>query len=485
MSSVVHPSQLVSILILKLLIFYVNLKTMKFEELSFEEAPIIKKEIPGSKSKEILQIQEKLEGSPVSYPKGSPIAIKQGFGATIKDADDNVFIDFFGGAGVLALGHCNPLIDERVRETQKQITHTLDFPTTIRLDLVEKLQKVLPGGLRNNSKVIFGGPTGSDAVESAIKLSKTITKRHGIIAFEGSYHGMTSGALALTSGKFWKKNYIPLIPEVHFVPFAYSYRCPFNTKTDEECAMASANYYEHVLEDPHSGVVDPAMTIIEPIQGEGGSIVPHYSFAKRIAEISNAYEIPIVFDEIQAGFCRTGKFFSSEHSEATPDIMTLSKALGGGFPLSAIAYREDLDVWTKAAHIGTFRGNVTAMAAGAASIDFMLENNIAQYAEEVGNFMLSKLDKSTRNSAIVGEVRGKGLMIGIEIVKNKETKEASSELCSAIRDKMFQRGVIIEIGGHYNNVLRFLPPLIITKKLAETGIDICIESIEEVESKLN
>ena len=455
---------------------------MKFDELSFDQAPRVKKEIPGIKSKEILSLQEKLEGSPVSYPKGSPIAIKQGFGATIKDADDNIFIDFFGGAGVLALGHCNPVIDEKVREVQKQITHTLDFPTTIRLDLVEKIQKVLPGDLQNNSKVIFGGPTGSDAVESAIKLSKTITKRHGIISFEGAYHGMTSGALALTSGKFWKKNYIPLIPEVHFVPYAYSYRCSFNSKTDEECAEATANYYEHILEDPHSGVVDPAMTIIEPIQGEGGSIVPHDSFIRRITEISNTYQVPIVFDEIQAGFCRTGKFFSSEHSGASPDIMTLSKALGGGFPLSAIAYREDLDVWKKAAHIGTFRGNVTAMAAGSASIDFMLENNIAQYAEELGNFMIGKLKKNIQDSAIVGEVRGKGLMIGVEIVKNKDTKEASPELCSAIRDEMFQRGVIIEIGGHYNNVLRFLPPLIITKKLAETGIDICIESIEKIGS---
>ena len=457
---------------------------MKFEELSFKEAPKIQGEIPGTNSRKILSQQEKLEGKPVSYPKGSPIAFAQGFGATIKDVDDNILIDFFGGAGVLALGHCNPYIEEKVIEIQKNITHTLDFPTEIRLEIIEKIQSVLPGDLKNNSKIIFGGPTGSDAVESAIKLSKIITKRHGLIAFEGAYHGMSSGALALTSGKFWKKNYLPLIPEVHFVPYAYSYRCPFNTETTEECAEASANFYEHILEDPHSGVVDPAMTIIEPIQGEGGTIVPHNSFIKRIADINNNYEIPIVFDEIQAGFCRTGKFFSSEHSGALPDIITLSKALGGGYPLSAIAYRKDLDVWSKAAHIGTFRGNVTAMAAGSASIDFMIENNLANYAEELGNHLKIKLEKCEKNSAIVGEIRGKGLMIGIEIVANKETKKPSPELCSKIRDEMFQSGVIIEIGGHYNNVLRFLPPLIITKKLAETGIDICIESIEKIESEI-
>ncbi len=456
---------------------------MKFEELSFDKAPVLKSEIPGPSSRKILNLQEKLEGRTVSYPKSSPIAFAQGFGATIKDVDGNIFIDFFGGAGVLALGHCNPYVEEKVIEIQKNITHTLDFPTEIRLELVEKIQKVLPGDLKNNSKIVFGGPTGSDAVESAIKLSKTITKRHGIIAFEGAYHGMTSGALAITSGKFWKKNYLPLIPEVHFVPFAYSYRCPFKTKTEEECANACANYYEHILEDPHSGIVDPAMTIIEPIQGEGGSIVPHKSYIKKIADISRKYEIPIVFDEIQAGFCRTGKFFSSEHSGATSDIMVLSKALGGGYPLSAIAYRQDIDVWSKAAHIGTFRGNVTAMAAGSISIDFMLENNLTNYVEELGNYLLKKLEKSEKDSSIIGEVRGKGLMIGIEVVEDKESKKPSPELCSKIRDEMFQKGVIIEIGGHYNNVLRFLPPLIITKTIAETGVDICIEAIEKIENE--
>ncbi|MHA1348106.1 MAG: aspartate aminotransferase family protein [Candidatus Heimdallarchaeaceae archaeon] len=456
---------------------------MKFDDLSFDEAPVIKCELPGKHAKHLLDLQSKYEGRAVSYPKGSPTSFTKAFGATIEDLDGNVFIDFFGGAGVLALGHCNPYIQEKVSEVQQNLTHTLDFPSVFRIELDEKLLKVLPGKLRQNAKIIYGGPTGSDAVESALKLSKTITNRHGIIAFEGAYHGMTAGALALSSGKFWKQNYLPLIPEVHFVPYAYSYRCPFNTTTPEENALACANYYEHILEDPHSGIVDPAMTIIEPIQGEGGSIVPHDSFVKRIAEISNKYEIPITFDEIQAGFCRTGKFFSSEHSGASPDIVTLSKALGGGFPLSAIAYREDLDVWTKAAHIGTFRGNVTAMAAGAVSIDFMLENNLANYVDELGNYLLGKLEKCEKNSAIVGEVRGKGLMLGIEIVEDKETKKPSPELCSRIRDEMFQKGVIIEIGGHYNNVLRFLPPLIITKKLAETGIDICIAAIEKIENE--
>lgn len=456
---------------------------MKFEELSFSEAPIIKGALPGPKSKEILKKQSELEGNAVSYPKGSPIGFARGKGATIQDVDGNIFIDFFGGAGVLATGHCNPFVQEQIKEAQKNITHTLDFPTKYRVDLIEKLQKVLPGNLRNNAKIQFGGPTGSDAVESAFKLAKIITGRIGIIAFQGAYHGMTTGALSLCSGKSWKENYLPLLPEVHFTPFAYSYRCPFNSKTEEECANASTNYYEHLLEDPHSGVCTPAMTIVEPIQGEGGSIVPHNSFIKQVANISRKYDIPIVFDEIQAGFCRTGKFFSSEHSDSTPDIMTISKALGGGYPLSAIAYRSDLDVWKKAAHIGTFRGNIIAMAAGAASIDFMLENDLANYAKDLGRHFMERLKPLEQKSPIVGEVRGRGLMIGIEIVSDKETRKPSSEICSKIRDEVFKNGVLIEIGGHYNNVLRFLPPLIISKKLADSGIDIIVSAIEKIGNK--
>ncbi|NHJ47062.1 MAG: aspartate aminotransferase family protein [Asgard group archaeon] len=458
---------------------------MKFEDLSFSDAPIIKGEIPGPKSKKLLQKQDELEGNAVSYPRGSPIGFAQGKGATIMDMDGNIFIDFFGGAGVLATGHCNPFVQEKVEEAQKNITHTLDFPTKYRIDLIEKLQKVLPGDLRDNAKIQFGGPTGSDAVESAIKLSKTITGRKGIIAFEGAYHGMTSGALSLCSGKSWKENYIPLLPEVHFTPFAYSYRCPFGSKNDKDCASASAAFYEHILEDPHSGVCTPAMTIVEPIQGEGGSIVPHDSFIKKITDISRNYEVPIVFDEIQAGFCRTGKFFSAEHSKATPDIMTISKAVGGGYPLSAIAYRSDLDVWKKAAHIGTFRGNIIAMVAGVASIDFMLENKLAEYSEKLGKHFINRLKPLEQKSAVVGEVRGRGLMIGIEIVSDKETQKPSSEICTKIRNEMFKKGVIIEIGGHYNNVLRFLPPLIISQKLADNGIDITISAIEEVEGALD
>ena len=453
---------------------------MKFEEFSFAEAPKVGG-LPGKRSLEILKLQKKIEGSALSYPVGLPIVMEEGKGATVKDVDGNVFVDLFAGAGVVALGHCNPIILEAVKKQQKKITHTLDFPTEIRIELVESLRKIMPGQLRDNVKIQFGGPTGSDAVESAIKLSKTITNRHVLIAFEGSYHGMTATACTLTSGKFWKEKYIPMIPEVHFVPYAYCYRCPFG-RTRDNCLFTCASFYQHILEDPHSGVAQPAASIIEPIQGEGGSIVPPDDYIKKIEQINRAFEVPLIFDEIQAGFCRTGEFFSFQHSKASPDIITMSKALGGGFPLSAIAYREDLDVWKKAAHIGTFRGNVTAMAAGVASIEFFIENKINKHVKDLGAYILNKLKTLETNSNIVGDVRGKGLMLGVEFIEDKETKIPAPELAAEVRKEGFIRGILIEIGGHYNNVARFLPPLIITRELAGIGIEIFKEAVMKVEN---
>ncbi len=453
---------------------------MRFDEYSYSDHPEIKMKIPGPKSKSILEKQQKLEGNAVSYPRGTPIAIASGKGATIQDMDGNIFLDFFSGAGVLSLGHCHPYVHAAIEEAAKTITHTLDFPTKYRIDLDEILQSILPGQLRNNAKIQYGGPTGSDAVEAAIKLAKLITKRFPIIAFEGGYHGMTAGANSLCSGKFWKEKYIPQIPEVHFIPYSYPYRCVFGSNTPEQSAEASARFYEHILEDPHSGVCHPAMTIIEPIQGEGGSIIPHPSFLQKIADLNRKYEIPLVIDEIQSGFGRTGKMFACEHSNTTPDIMTISKAIGGGFPLSGIVFRSDLDQMPRAGHIGTFRGNIIAMAAGSATLQYMIDEHLVQYSAEIGQFLYDKLKPLEQKRPFVGEVRGKGLMLGIEIVTDQISKRPDSVRCIQIRNELIQRGVLIEIGGHYNNVLRFLPPLILTYDQAKSGIEIISDVIQTI-----
>jgi diaminobutyrate-2-oxoglutarate transaminase len=447
---------------------------MDFRQLSFHEAPLIKTVPPGQKSKELLDFQASSESSAVSYPKGLPMAVQRAKGATIEDVDGNVYIDFFGGAGVMNVGHSNPQVIEAALEQMSAFTHSLDVPNPARRSLVETLLSLLPGSL---NKLFFGGPTGSDAVEAAMKLAKYNKKRPPMIAFEGSYHGMTSGALSLTSSLGFKEDFLPLLSEVHFVPYAYCYRCAFGRKP-ETCEVDCANYLEHVLEDPHSGVGKPSAVIVEAIQGEGGSIIPHDLFIPKVREICDKHDVLLIVDEVQAGFCRTGKMFSFEHTGVIPDIVTMSKALGGvGFPISGVAFKQELDTWPPGKHIGTFRGNVVAYAAGHAALQFMVANNLAEHASELGKHMLSRLKEIERESGIVGEARGKGLMLGVELVHDKASKKPAPEFARQVRTFCHQHGLLIEIGGHYENVARFLPPLVLTEDLARKGLEIFADAV--------
>jgi diaminobutyrate-2-oxoglutarate transaminase len=402
------------------------------------------------------------------------MALERGRGATVEDVDGNLYIDFFGGAAVMNVGHGNPEVVEAASRQLGELTHALDIPTRARKRLVEKLMMVLPADL---NRVFFGGPTGSDAVETAVKLAKSNSGRVPVIAFEGGYHGMSSGALALTSGLGFKEDFLPLIPEVHFVPYAYCYRCAFGREPGS-CDLECAGYLDHVLEDPHSGVGKPAAVVIEAIQGEGGSVVPPEGYLPAVREICRRHGILLVLDEIQAGFCRTGTMFSFEHTGVVPDIMTMSKALGGiGLPISGVAYGEALDTWPPGKHIGTFRGNTVAYAAGGAALDFMVKHHLADHARELGETMLSWLRDIQKESRILGDVRGKGLMLGAELVKDKGTKEPAPELAAEVRTLCHQRGLLVEIGGHYDNVVRFLPPLVLTRDLALKGIEIFSDAL--------
>ena len=454
---------------------------MDFRDLSFPDAPLIKTPPPGPKSKEHLDYQSSHEGSAVSYPKAMPMALRRAKGATVEDVDGNLYIDFFGGAGVMNVGHSNSEVIEAAASQLTELTHSLDVPSPARRAMIETLLSLLPDSL---NKLFFGGPTGSDAVEAAIKLARYNSQLSPLIAFEGGYHGMSAGALSLSSGLGFKEDFLPLLPEVHFVPYAYCYRCPFNKKPDS-CELDCAKYLEHILEDPHSGVGKPAAVIVEAVQGEGGSIVPPDQFIPKIREICSKHGIILIVDEIQTGFCRTGKMFAFEHTSALPDIVTMSKALGGvGFPISCIAYKEKLDTWPPSKHIGTFRGHVVAYAAGSVALNFMVKNKLAEHAFHLGRSMLSWLKEIEKDSKIVGEARGKGLMLGIELVKDKESKEPAPELAKRVRAFCHRHGLLIEIGGHFSNVARFLPPLVLTEELALKGIEIFEDAIRESEKSM-
>ena len=470
MSATVQPSEVV--------------RRTRFEDLSYPEAPKLVTPIPGPKSKEATAIQKKYESNVVSYAKAIPLGFEEGRGATVKDMDGNIYIDFFGGAGVLNVGHCNPDVLRAVSRQEKKFIHALDFATKPKLDLIRKLVEIAPGEMKDHSKVFFGGPTGSDAVEAAVKLAKVNTGRRGVLAFEGGYHGMTSGALSFGSGKKFKENFIPLVPEVHFAPYAYCYRCPFGKRdgTPEECCMQCVDYVRHIFEDPHSGVVDPAALLVEAVQGEGGTIVPPENYISELRRICDEFGVPMIIDEIQAGLGRTGKMFACEHSRTTPDIMTLSKGLGGiGFPLSACVCREEMDKFSPGAHIGTFRGQAVSMAAGFAALNFMAKYAIPEHAMRLGEHMLRRLKEIERKSKRIGDVRGKGLMLGIEFVKDKKAKTPAEDIARDVRKRCYPKGLIVELGGHYNNVVRFLPPLVLTEELADKGIDIFTEAVRESE----
>jgi diaminobutyrate-2-oxoglutarate transaminase len=452
-----------------------------FEELHFEPAPALAGEVPGPRSREMLAEQEELESSARSYPRSVPVAIEQGRGATIRDVDGNTFIDFFAGAGVLNVGHGHPAVLEAAAEQQEKLVHALDFPTTPKLRLMRRLKGLLPGRLRESARFHFGGPTGSDAVEAALKLTRAHTGREAVIAFQGSYHGMTADALSVTSDVGYGGR---VSTPVHFMPYPYCYRCPLGLKPDS-CELACAHLLDSSLEDPHSGIPKPAAVLVEPIQGEGGTIVPPDGYLTELRRITRRHDVPLICDEIQTGFARTGTMFAVEHDGITPDVITLSKALGGiGYPISCIAYDSKLDTWTQGAHIGTFRGHQVAMAAGFAAIEFMQEVDLPAHAARLGELTLELLRTAQDTLPSVGDVRGRGLMVGIELVKDRDTKEPWPEMAARIRGECFRKGMIIEVGGHFGNVARFLPPLVISRKLLLTGIEIFVESVREAENAL-
>jgi diaminobutyrate-2-oxoglutarate transaminase len=450
-------------------------------ELHFSDAPKIIAKPPGPKARVLLEKQRKLDSNAVSYPLDYPTAWEAAKGATLKDVDGNTYIDLFAGVGVLNVGHSNPVVLEAVKAQADKIIHALDIPTEPRIKLLEKLSEIAPGKLKGNSRVFLGSPAGTDAVEAALKLAKTNTKRSGIIVFEGGYHGQTAGALALTSRTKFKVHTPILMPGVVRVPYAYCYRCLFE-KEYPDCGLTCVNYIDHLFKDPNSGLLDIAAMVVEPIQGESGIIVPPDEFLQRLKEICEENEVLLIFDEIQSGFGRTGKMFACEHSNVTPDIIAISKSLGGiGLPIAGIIYRKELDVWEPGAHVGTFRGNVLACAAGSVAIKYLQQKKVLEHAERLGKRTMNRLQDLVEESKNIGEVRGKGLFIGVELVEDKNTKKPAGDLVKNITTKCFERGVVVWKGGHYGNVIRFLPPLVITQELMDKAIDLFIDVVKGAE----
>lgn len=437
-----------------------------------DEAPSVET-VPGPNSRRLRDRQRDLESSAVLYPEDLPIAFESGRGATLTDVDGNTYLDFFAGIGVVNVGHANPYVTEAVREQTETLTHTLDFPTEARIDLLETLDRIAPGGLSGNSRVVFGGPTGSDAIEGSIKLAKHHTGNQGMIAFYGSFHGETAGAYSLTAATEKKKHYTPLLAEVEHAPFP----SPASQDVDEEAAVKTAlDEVETLLADPYGAMANPAGVWVEAIQGEGGTVVPPPGFLSGLRELTAEYGVPLIIDEVQTGMGRTGEWWACEHFDVTPDAMPMAKGLGGGLPLSGTLYHEDLDTWGPGGHTGTFRGYAPAMRAAVRTIEYIEARDLLSHARTLGTYITERLRDETALNPHVDDVRGKGLFIGIELVG--PDGEPAPALLDDIRTTCYKNGVLVWAGGRNENVIRLLPPLVLTREQARIGLDVLIAAIE-------
>jgi len=453
-----------------------------FKKLNFSQAPKITVPPPGPQAQQLLGRQKKVDSNVLVYPYQVPLAPEKGLGATVMDADQNVYIDFSGGVGVLNVGHSNPDVVEAIKVQAAKITHALDFPGLPRVLLSEKLVQLAPGEMKEKCRAFLCGPTGADAVEAAVKLGKFHSQKPGVISFEGGWHGVTGAGLAATGKRGAKERFLPLMPEVYIIPYAYCYRCAFGLKYPA-CDLQCAKYLEHIVRDPDSGATSPGSILIEPIQGEGGIVVPPDGYLQEVRRIATQYGLILIMDEIQTGFARTGKMFCCENWGVTPDIMTISKTMGGGLPLAAVMIKQEIDTWPAGAHVGTFRGNLLSCAAGLASIHFIEKADLINRANDLGRKALDRLKNIAPQSRFIGDLRGQGLYIGAEFVKDKKTKEPAPDILKTLQERCFQKGLILWKGGRWNNVARFLPALVITEALLMKGLDIFEKELSALERK--
>lgn len=433
--------------------------------------------------------QDSTESNARSYPRKFPFALAKAKGSWVQDVEGNQYLDFLCGAGTLALGHNYPEINQAMIDLLAGDfpLHTLDLTTAVKDEFVHTLLSLLPSPLRENAKIQFCSPSGTDATDAALKLCKTATGRSSIIAFQGGYHGMGHGALACTGNLNAKSKINGLMPEVQFMPLPYSYRCPFGLGGEKGLDAACA-FFERTLKDPESGVKKPAAVIIEPVLGEGGVIPVPFKFMQTIRRVTEELDIPMIVDEIQCGIGRTGKFYAFEYSGIVPDVILSSKAVGGSQPLAVVIYNKKLDTWTPGAHAGTFRGNQLAMKAGAILIKKVSEPAFLSDVKRKGQIIIDRLTALENRVSIIGDVRGLGLMIGVEFIDPNGGKDImgkflpSGEIASKVQKLCFENRFIMEKGGRNGSVMRCLCALNVTDEEISKAMEIFEKCVIEVDA---
>ena len=427
-------------------------------------------EVPGPRSRAMLE--RRLAALPQGLYYGSPVFVEAASGAVLRDVDGNSLIDLGAGLAVLNVGNSAPSVVEAIREQLDRLTHTCMHVTMHEpyIELAERLNALVPGDEARRTMFVNSG---AEAVENAVKIARYVTGRPGVVVFDHAFHGRTLLAMTMTAKEMpYRHGFRVTAPEVYRLPFAYPYRCPTGGSTPEDCANRCADYAIAEM-DKHIGADNIACLVAEPVQGEGGFVVPGPGFLPKLADYCRANGILFVADEVQTGIGRTGRWFGIEHERVVPDLVTTAKSLAGGLPLGGITGRADL---MEAIHVGgmggTFGGNPLACAAALAVLETVEREGLLERAERIGRTMTQRLHEMADRFPAIGDVRGRGAMVAIELVSDRATKAPLPALASRVIEECYRQGVIVLKAGTYDNVIRFLPPLVIDEGLLSEGLDV-------------
>jgi 4-aminobutyrate aminotransferase len=439
--------------------------------------PSIKTPLPGPEAQKVLALDRQFI-SP-SYTRDYPLVVGRGEGMFIEDVDGNTFLDFTAGIATVSTGHCHPDVVRAIARQAGMLIHMsgTDFYYPVMARLAEKLAAIAPG---DSPKRVYFGNSGTEAMEAAMKLARYHTGRHRFLAFMHSFHGRTFGSLSLTASKAVQRNrFGPLLSGVTHVPFPDPYRCPFpHPPGDCQCDRLVVDFIERELFHTTVPPEEVAAIVVEPIQGEGGYVVPPAGFLGRLRELADRHGILLIFDEVQCGMGRTGRMWASEHFGAVPDILITAKGIASGLPLGVMIARADLMDWKPGAHASTFGGNPVACAAALETIRLLEEKYVAN-AARMGDYILKKLASWPSKHPTVGDVRGKGLMIGIELVKNQQTREPNPQARRRVVERAFELGLLIL--GCGASTIRLMPPLVVEPEHADFALDVLDRTLAEME----
>ncbi len=448
------------------------------ESLKKTERPRIIVNPPGPNAKSFIE-RDHFITSP-SLTRTSPLVGVEADGVWVKDIDDNVFLDFGSGIAVTNIGHRHPKVVEAVKKQTDKLLfiNSCDFYTIPQVDLMERLGDLSPGKFK---KRVFLSNSGTEAVEAALKIAQYYTRNYYVVAFIGGFHGRTMGSLQLTTTNVSSRRHFKgMMPGTFHVPYGYCYRCPFKQEYPG-CGLACVEYIEETLLKKVIPPEDIACMIIEPIQGAEGYIVPPDRYLPALAKLCKDNNIILVVDEVQSGFCRTGKWWACEHWGVEPDIMTISKAIAAGFPCGATISRADLMNWDPGAHENTLGGNPVVCEAALEVLNILKTERLAQNAARVGTYLLKRFSELKEKHELIGDVRGKGLMLGIELVDDRRTKKPATSERNELMKESFNRGLMLLSAG--TSSLRLAPPLILTLEQANVGMSIFEEALTKVEER--